>query len=160
MAARLTDAEIQNFVQERKDLPSDYLQRLRIKPKSGHEEQQLDLKGINGSDFRVILRKSMYNSFDFSVILAYRVPRTTQVFRLRRYNGKSHEHTKVIERQTFYDFHIHTATERYQDLGIREDSFAEPTDCFSNFNEAIDCLFDDCNFQIPEDPQRELFKRA
>ena len=140
-------------------MPPDYLQRLRTKPKSGHEERELDLKGISGSDFRVILRKSMYNSFDFSVILAYCVPGTTQVFRLRRYNGKSHEHTNAIERETFYAFHIHTATERYQDLGMREDSFAEPTDRFSNFEEAVDCLFDDANLKAPEGQQGKLFKK-
>src|SRR5271166_1128778 len=149
MATRLTDLEIQNFLGERKDFPPDYLQRLRTKPKSGHEERELDLKGISGSDFRVILRKSMYNSFDFSVILAYCVPGTSQVFRLRRYNGKSHEHTNAIERETFYAFHIHSATERYQDLGMREDSFAEPTDRYSNFEEAVACLFDDANFKSP-----------
>jgi hypothetical protein len=159
MATRLTDIEIQNFLGERKDLPPDYLQRLRTKPKSGHEERELDLKGTFGSDFRVILRKSMYNVFDFSVILAYCVPGTIQVFRLRRYNGKSHEHTNAIERETFYAFHIHTATERYQDLGMREDSFAEPTDRFSNFEEAVDCLFDDANLKAPEGQQGKLFKK-
>jgi hypothetical protein len=29
---------------------------------------------------------------------------------LRRCNGKSHEHTNIIESDKFYDFHIHTAT--------------------------------------------------
>lgn len=159
MATRLNDLEIQNFLGEQKDLPPDYLQRLRTKPKSGHEERELDLKGSSGSDFRVILRRSMYNSFDFSVILAYCVPGTTQVFRLRRYNGKSHEHTNAIERETFYAFHIHTATERYQDLGMREDSFAEATDRFSNFEEAVDCLFDDANLKAPEGQQGKLFKK-
>src|SRR5271157_1444916 len=159
MATRLTDLEIQNLLRERKDLPHDYLHRLRTKPKSGHEERELDLKGVSGSDFRVILRKSMYNIFDFSVILAYCVLGTTQVFRLRRYNGRSHEHTNAIEGATFYAFHIHTATERYQDLGMREDSFAEPTNRFSNFDEAVDCLFDDANFKTPEGQQGKLFKK-
>jgi hypothetical protein len=81
------------------------------------------------------------------------------VFRLRRYNGRSHEHTNAIERATFYAFHIHTATERYQDLGMREDSFAEPTDRFSNFEEAVDCLFDDANLKAPEGQQGKLFKK-
>lgn len=111
MATRLTDSEIHSLLRERKNLPSDYLQRFRTKPKSGHEERELDLKGTSNSDFRVILRKSMYNTFDFSVILAYCVPGSTQVFRLRRYNGKSHEHTNAIEKETFYAFHIHTATD-------------------------------------------------
>jgi hypothetical protein len=33
-----------------------------------------------------------------------------------------------IEGNSMYDFHIHTATEHYQDLGAKEDHFAEKTD--------------------------------
>ena len=55
-----------------------------------------------------------------------RVPQSNRVFRLRRYNGKSHEHTNPIEKEIFYDFHIHTATERYQVLeNKKEDTYAE-----------------------------------
>ena len=79
------------------------------------------------------------------------------MLRLRRYNGKSHEHTNKIESETFYDFHIHSATERYQDLGMREDSFALPTDRYSNIEEAVDYLFEDCNFKAPEGQQGKLF---
>jgi hypothetical protein len=51
---------------------------------------------------------------------------------LRRHNGRSHEHTNQIEASTFYDFHIHMATERYQELGMREDAYAEATDRFGD----------------------------
>jgi hypothetical protein len=88
------------------------------------------------------------------------VPGSTKVFRLRRYNGKSHEHTNPIEKQTFYDFHIHTATERYQDLGAREDSFAEPTHRFSSIEEAVDCFLDDCNFEFTGGHQGKLFPKG
>jgi len=54
---------------------------------------------------------------DFSIILAYCPEASNQLFRLRRYNGKSHEHTNTIEADKFYNYHIHTATERYQELG-------------------------------------------
>jgi len=154
---RLADSEIEVLLQEQKGLPSDYMHRFHTKPKSGHEERELNLKGADGSEFRVILRKSLYNVFDFSVILAYALPGSTKLFRLRRYNGKSHEHTNEIEKETFYDFHIHTASERYQDLGMREDSFAEPTARFSNFEEAVQCLISDCNFVAPQSPQGDLF---
>src|SRR5439155_12946442 len=111
-----------------KPLPADYIARTQTKPKRGHKERELDLTGESTGEFRLILRQSLLNSLDFSIILAYQIPRTNQLFRLRRYNGKSHEHTNTLESQTFYDFHIHTATLRYQDAGMREDSFAEPTD--------------------------------
>lgn len=71
---------------------------------------------------------------------------TNQLFRLRRHNGRSHEHTNKIEGDKFYEFHIHIATERYQDLGVREDSYAEPTDRFTDLGGAIDCLLADCGF--------------
>jgi hypothetical protein len=66
---------------------------------------------------------------------------------LRRYNGKSHVHGNRIEGTTFYDFHIHTATERYQLLGSREDTFAEPSRLFTNLSLALDCLVQDCGFE-------------
>ena len=35
-----------------------------------------------------------------------------------------------MEASTFYDFHIHMATERYQEPGMRGDAYAEATDRF------------------------------
>ena len=69
-----------------------------------------------------MLRQNKINRLDFSVILAVRVPQSNLLFRLRRYNGKSHEHTNHIEGDTFYDYHIHMATERYQEIGTRKDA--------------------------------------
>ena len=53
---------------------------------------------------------------------------------------------------------IHTATERYQELGAREDTFAEPSKRYSDFHSAIHCMLDDCAFERPKDPQRNLFE--
>jgi hypothetical protein len=80
------------------------------------------------------------------------------VFRLRRCNGKSHEHSNIIEEKRFYDFHIHTATERYQDAGLREDWYAEPTDRYNDFNGALRCMFKDCGFVLPLNLQGALFE--
>jgi hypothetical protein len=105
----------------------------------------------------LILRQSEFNPLDFSVILAYRPPKIYQLFRLRRYNGKSHEHTNTLESETFYDFHIHMATERYQDSGLREDAFAQVTARFADFQGAVKYMLADCGFDVPADPQFELF---
>jgi len=118
----------------------------------------LDITGENESDFRLIFRQSLLNPLDFSIILAYRPSHSNILFRLRRYNGKSHEHTNIIEGETFYDYHIHQATERYQEIGAREDSYAEQTDRFSEFNQAISCLIMDCGLEIPSGTQRPLFE--
>ena len=158
MAIIFTDQEIAGLIQEPKPLPSDYQVKIQIRPKRGHKERELDLKGSSGSEFRLVLRQSLINPFDFSVILIYRPSISNQLFRLRRYNGKSHEHTNPIEGKMFYDFHIHQATQRYQEIGAREDTFAEPSDRFADLQQAIKCLFTDCGFQMPYDPQGKLFE--
>jgi len=157
MPILLTDTDIHGLLAEPKPLAADYRKRLTIRPKRGHKECELDVEGANDSEFRLYLRQSNFNTLDFSVILAYRVPGSSQILRLRRYNGKSHEHTNTIEEQTFYDFHIHTATERYQDSGLREDTFAEVSDRYSDLHDAIDCMIHDCGFEAPPDPQTSLF---
>jgi hypothetical protein len=159
MAIRLTDEDIARFIRERKPLPVDYQARIQVRPKRGHKEREMDLRGADGSEYRLILRQSVFNVLDFSVILAYCPPKSNQLFRLRRYNGKSHEHTNTIEGQTFYEFHIHQATERYQDIGEnKEDAFAESTDRFADMQGAIRCMMEDCGFEIPRQQQIPLFE--
>lgn len=99
----------------------------------------------------------MINPFNFSVILGYQLPDLYTIFRLRRYNGRSHTHTNVLERQTFYDFHVHTATERYQRAGFTEDFFAEPTNRYHDLKSAIDSLLNECGFRSPME-EAPLFK--
>ena len=99
------------------------------------------------------------NHLDFSIILAVQIPQSNQLFRLQRYNGNSHQHTNLIEKETFRDFHIHRATERYQLVGVREDAYATPTARYGDFDGALDCLYDDSNFKFPypHGMQRRLF---
>ena len=156
MAVTYLDQEIESLVNERKPAPADLRKGVRLKPKRGHDEGQLDLTGEAGNEFRLIFRQNIINRLDFSVILAVRVPASNQVFRLRRYNGKSHEHTNHIEDVTFYDFHIHFATERYQERGEREDAYAEPTNRYGDFQGALRCLINDGNLEIPAELQGKL----
>ena len=158
MAVMYSDPEIDALTRERKHLPNDWLARTRLRPKRGHHERHLDVAGDGGGEFRLILRQNAINVLDFSVILAVFVPQSSQVFRLRRYNGRSHEHTNHIEGDTFYDFHIHRATERYQALGAREDAYAKPTERYGTFDDALRCLLKDATFRVPSDPQGDLFE--
>lgn len=89
-----------------------------------------------------------------------RVPDSNRLFRLLRYNGKSHEHTNLIERESFYDFHIHRATERYQDRGMREDGYAVRTDQYANFSHAIQFMISDANLVLPPGTSPGLFGNA
>ncbi len=152
--AVLTDAQIEALLQEPKPMPSDWLMRLRPRPgRIGHNVRDLDVAGANGSDFRIIVRQSAVNVLDFSVILGYRPTLGPRLFRLRRYNGRSHEHRNRIEGDRFYDFHIHVATERYQLLGMDEDAFASATDRYADLSAAYNALALDCGFQVVQAAQ-------
>jgi hypothetical protein len=65
--------------------------------------------------------------------------------------------TNRIEGVRFYDFHIHQATERYQDSGFDEDAFAEVTSRYQNVSGALRCMLDDCGFMPRLDNQPTLF---
>jgi hypothetical protein len=158
MAVTLTDTQIEALLAEEKPLPADYARRLQTKPKRGHDERELEVEGIAGNKFRIILRQSQLNIFDFSIILSWQPPeKTANAFRLRRYNGKAHEHSNALDGDRFYDFHIHYATARYQAHGYREDTYAVVTDRYSSLQGAIQCLIADCSFQLPSTSQFNLF---
>ncbi len=157
MAAKYSDSEIAELIAEKKPLPSNWRSGISLRDKRGHKEREIDVIGEKGNVYRVIFRQSNFNQLDFSVILALNPVESNQLFRLRRYNGKSHEHSNQIEGKKFYDFHIHQATERYQDLGGREDTFAEPSNAYSDFNTAVRRMFLECNFDVPNTEGPSLF---
>lgn len=160
MPIRYSDIEIDEMIKEKKELQDDWRSRVQMKDRSGHKERDLEIHGESGNSYRLILRQSDYNVLDFSVILAFRPPNSNYLFRLRRYNGKSHEHSNQIENNRFYDFHVHMATERYQDIGAREDAYAVPSNKFSDFRTALACMLDDCGFKRPASENLSLFEES
>jgi hypothetical protein len=158
MPFRYSDADIANLLSEQKPLPVDYQVRLTFSQKRGHKASEIETTGVNGNVFVLKLRQNDFNILDFSVVLGVVSKDTNTVFRLRRYNGKSHEHTNRIEGESFYDFHIHTATERYQDLGAKEEFYAEVTDRYANLSGALAAAIKDCGFRIEPSAQVDLFE--
>lgn len=158
MEVFLTDKEIQHLLNERKQItvaPDELF--LNMKMKRGHKASEQLIPRPDGSSFIIKVRISNENSLDFSAILGYSPPKSTKLFLLRRYNGKSHEHKNKLENENvFYDFHIHTATERYQHEGTKEEYFAEITDRYSTVREALNCLIADCNVTLPLNSQLRL----
>ena len=157
MPVILPEFEINSLLMEPKILPANWHAAINLRAKRGHYERQLNVTGKNSNRFLLVLRKSMHNEFDFSVIIAVKLPNSNRIFRLRRYNGLSHQHTNRLEGQTFYDYHIHLATERYQELGMHEDSFATPTNRYVNYEGAINCAISDVGFVTPHGTQLNLF---
>ena len=147
----LTDQRIAELLGEAKVLPSGLL--VASKPmlmRNGHYQKGFEFDAKSGNRFVVKIRQSSLNPMNFSAILGYVIPGTYTVFRLRRYNGKSHFHSNVLEKQpAFYDYHVHTATERYQRARLDPDHFAEITTRFWDLESAINSLVNECGFGQP-----------
>jgi hypothetical protein len=158
MAVRYSDSQIDSMLREPKPIPPDFRSKLQLRSKRGHSERETEVIGQHGTRFQLVIRQSSYNVFDFSLVLAVAPDDSNQLFRLCRYNGRSHEHTNRIEGESFFAFHIHKATERYQELGGREDGYAAPTDRYSNLEEALRCLLSDNGFvrAAGDHPELEL----
>ena len=155
----LTDAQIIDLIKERKHLPENFVELLRsYKIKAKHKEAQLNIVGENKSEFTIIIRQNTLNSFDFSVILGYKLPATkNKIFHLRRYNGRHPSpHTNKLEardssnRRFVNTCHIHMATERYQRHHFKEEDYAEETDRYATVEGALRCMLTDCNFSSPK----------
>ena len=159
MASTLADTEIMDLLEEEKPLPEKYRDRLQPKRKSAyqHEERELEVNTPSGHSFRIIIRRNSQNILDFSIILSYYDKASNTWLRLVRYNGKHPSfHTNKIERNSFHDFHIHKATERYQLGDYPIDGYAEVTNAYSTFEEALNAFLKDCHFESPPSLQPPL----
>lgn len=156
----LEDREIEALLKEQKALPSNWRTRLKLLPKtdSKHLQRDLDVSGANGNAFRIVLRQSVLNVLDFSIILIFR-EKDGNEFRLCRYNGKHpSEHTNRLEKPKGGEnacfrnqFHIHMATERYQQQGFEIDGYAEVTRRYSSFDSALKEFLGTNGFVLPEE---------
>ncbi len=158
MSYYFTDQEISSLISEEKIFPGSPEEIMSFKESDGHKKASVELPCSDGSRFIIKLRQNQNNVNDFSAIFAFQEKGNSKDFKLRRYNGKSHEHSNKLESHKFYAFHIHIATQRYQDAGRKEESFAEETDRYSEINGALRCLLLDCNVKTKLDPQTNLFE--
>ena len=143
MDIKYTDQQIAELITERKVLPDDW--RIQV-----NKNNSLYVTGENGNRFRLITNQNKKYPSDFSVILAVIDPKTGTTFRIRRYNGMpKRPHNNKIEKQKIYGYHIHCATERYQEIGYDEETYAEETDRYNNLEGALQCLIQDAGFELP-----------
>ncbi|HIH44628.1 MAG TPA: hypothetical protein HA257_06040 [Candidatus Methanoperedenaceae archaeon] len=135
------------MIDEIKPIPSQTLKNIHPKNKENrsYKEYDLEVKSASGKAFRIRIRENILNVLDFSVILIY-VDEKRKYHILRRYNGK-HIHRNQIEKNKFRDFHIHMATGRYQEAGFRIEGYAEVTDSYNNWKDALTKMLKDCNFK-------------
>lgn len=153
-----TDSEILELIQYPKFLPYNWRIISRIADTRNKIVQTVEVISDNDFSFVLKLNRNQINHTKFSLVLAfYRTDILNKLFHLKRYDN-GHRHTNHIERETLGSPHIHIATERYQmwSFGV-EDGYAEPTDRFTLYEEALLCLFSDCNIKVNRDPQLSLF---
>lgn len=143
MAVIYTDAEIAALIAEPKPI---FMNEWRVTYKRNHREESMDIQGDAGNEFRIIRRTNEFDELDFSIVLGVILPLTRQIFRLLRYDGNNHRHTNHIEATRLFDFHIHIATERYQESDFPDDGYAEVTDRYTDIDGAVDCIFADAGF--------------
>ena len=142
--------------------------RLDLKDKAHfqHKEREIDITGSDDNLFRVIIRQNKLNILDFSIILTLREKDSNAEYNLVRFNGKHpSRHTNKWEKEnkqqnhTFAPaFHIHGATQRYQENGYKIDGYAEVTTKYSDFHSALDQFLLECNIRRDEDKQASLFE--
>ncbi len=151
----LTDSEIQLFIDDVKPITSRDVKQIKPKTldKRQHMEYMQEVLSMSGRKYSIRVRLNSINKNDFSVIFGYYDAGTKTWYVLRRYNGNSHRHTNIIERTKIVRaFHIHKATERYQATGLNIDGYAESTEAYSNWRDALSLMLKECNFRM-EDSQ-------
>jgi len=152
----LSDVEIAAMLAESKPEvdPRALLQAfVNRTPKFGHRRHAFDVKGASGTRFQLSLRQSVHDPYDFSVVLS--VIRREGTVNLRRHNGSSHAHLNPIEGDRFRGvFHVHEATERYQQRGNDAEHFARETDEFADLATALTAMLRASSFREP--PQLSL----
>jgi hypothetical protein len=158
-----SDDDIAIFISEPKVVPAYFADsssiEKRFKDERGHFVFKEDnIMGVFGDKFTLIIRRSKKDVFNFSVIFGLSRG-GNDIFRLRRYNGDHGEHTNILEKGTpdwkFEGFHIHKATQRYQELGIQEEGFAEKTNKYTDWKGALKCAMSENNCTIEVAPNQK-----
>lgn len=155
----LDEDRIHELLHESKPVPTDFMKSAKTKPKANmsYSERELQVFGVDGSDFRLFIRQNEVWPLDFTVGLRF-VDKNDLHYVLRRFNGPSHQHTNHLEKRngdancSFKGaFHVHMATERYQRAGMLIDGYAEISNKFANQDQAMDLLLKQCAFSIADD---------
>jgi hypothetical protein len=152
----LSDDRIKRLLQEGKPNfePRSILKAFaESNPKHGHRRLTRRFRGDKGTAFALHLRQSTIDPYDFSVILAFEPLTGGGETILRRHNGRGHAHRNEIEGTRLPStFHVHMATERYQQHGHDIDGYAEATTDFDSLATGLDEMLRVAHFKPPAQP--------
>ena len=152
----ITDQQIKDYINEEKIiLPKDFKPSFKVKDNQNVFETEI--QATSGNIFKIIVRQNQINPLNFSVIFG--IILDGKLFRIRRYNGDSHEHTNKIEMDSVEGFHIHIATERYQERGFQPEGYAEPTNKYSDWQSAFKLMLKESNIKIETDKNQKTMEK-
>lgn len=155
----LTDSQIEEFISEAKVVTNP---RARWVEQRKSKRKNYDVESSDGKrKYTLYIRQNTILPDNFSCGLRLEIPGQEPVT-LVRYNGCDHPHENPLEGDDVsYKCHVHRATERYIDLGLKPEHFAVATDRYNNCNGALKCLVGDCKIMgltLPDiDTTRDMF---
>lgn len=146
---------IDKLIAEPKYIRSSKKNQFALTTEKSHRKASIQLE--SKYNFKMNIRQSIRDPFNFSVILLYASSNKNSNYRiLVRYNGDHGSHTNSLEGNTVKKQHIHRTTERYQLSQLREDGYAEETDKYVTLDQAINEFMKDMNisYKGPEQVPR------
>ncbi len=145
MPSILGDIRIKQLIKEKKFIPRAP-SKFKRKIIGGHYRFGTAIIGVSGEKYYLYCNESIDDPGEFSVGLGYEKRDINRLFLLHRYNAPDYPgHVNPIEEEIIDGFHIHTATERYQIFGKKqEEKYATATTRFNNSESALVCLLTDC----------------
>ena len=148
MVIVITNVERDALLSEQK-IPAHKISIITLKKKSHlkYKEFEVDLIDSSERKYKMIIRKSTEDIFDFSIILRYYHQEAKTWRTLTRYNGLHGIHKNVLEKESIEDFHIHKITEKYQNADRKEEGYAEITKSYNTFDAALKEFLKDNNIK-------------
>ena len=118
------------------------LDRTKLRTQDRQRKKEIHLRCDNfHGQFTLFWRQNILDPLDFSVGLSYKFPDTNVMINLIRCNGNSHKHKNKLEGTKFDGaFHVHKATERYQQSGFKAENYAEKSTEFTDMEGAYKYL--------------------
>lgn len=139
-----------------------------FKIKGMHKENDCVLQGIN-TEIKFIVRMRKHTEFieNYSIMLDYYEPELEKNIKLVRFNGphsSTHKNTVINNETWSHKSHIHIATQEAIEAGQRPENYAEITEEYQIFEEALLLFWKKINIQddiekyFPNIRQQSLFK--
>lgn len=129
----------------------------------GSYRNEMTLQSEDGLHrFSVFMRKNEAFEENFSIGLRYHPDNDPESIVLIRCNGPHGEHRDPFDKREshYWEYHIHLAKETIIKEGLRSEAYAEITDEYSNYADALVFFFRYCNIKDAIKYFKNVYQRA